>query len=253
MMKPSIVKIRKVCKLFEKFVNAVRSLTRQNSLPSSARRVVVKICDKASAKLEEAGKESLICLDALEMLPVQDYQPRIRFRLDDAVTVLKTIEHVDNQQLGNFSQRDMEKRVNAKVQISKQHLQRRCKLCLPLSRKQLKILLPLPLQTTKQQQPMLKKPKVLRSEKSDVIVQIIVATADRMITCGAQMLIRIQALMRVRSKNEGRMNSLLIQMPRGMRGPSISDRVFETAGAVVSSASGRRPILRLVFFTSVSS
>jgi hypothetical protein len=84
-------------------VNAVRSLTRQNSLPSSAQRVVEKICDKASANLEEAGKESLICLDALEMLPVQEYQPRIRFRLDDAVTVLKTIEHVDNQQLGNFS------------------------------------------------------------------------------------------------------------------------------------------------------
>jgi hypothetical protein len=50
------------------------------------------------------------------MLPVQDYQPRIRFRLDEAVTVLKTIEHVDNQQLGNFSQRDMENIVNAKVQ-----------------------------------------------------------------------------------------------------------------------------------------
>jgi hypothetical protein len=84
-------------------VNAVRSLTRQNSLPSSAKRVVKKICDKASAKLEEADKESLTCLDALKMLPVQDYQPRIRFRLDDAVTVLKTVEHVDNQQLGNFS------------------------------------------------------------------------------------------------------------------------------------------------------
>jgi hypothetical protein len=45
----------------------------------------------------------LICLDALEMLTVQDYQPRIRFRMDDTVTVLKTIEHVDNQELGNFS------------------------------------------------------------------------------------------------------------------------------------------------------
>jgi hypothetical protein len=97
-------------------VNAVRSLTRQNSLPSAAKRVVEKICDKASAKLEEADKESLICLDALAMLPVQNYQPRIRFRLDDAVTVLKTIKHVDNQQLGNFSQRDMENIVNAKVQ-----------------------------------------------------------------------------------------------------------------------------------------
>jgi hypothetical protein len=115
MKKPSIVKIRKVSKILEKFVNAVRSLTRHNSLPSSAKRVVEKICDKASAKLEEADKESLICLDALDMLPVQDYQPRIRFRLDDAVTVLKTIEHVDNQQLGNISQRDMENTVNAKV------------------------------------------------------------------------------------------------------------------------------------------
>jgi hypothetical protein len=50
------------------------------------------------------------------MLPVQYYQPRICYRLDDAVTVLKTIEHVDNQQLGNFFQRDMENNVNAKVQ-----------------------------------------------------------------------------------------------------------------------------------------
>jgi hypothetical protein len=91
MMKPSIIKIRKVSKFLEKFVNAVRSLTRQNSLSISAKRVVGKICDKASTKLEVADKESLICLDALEMLPVQDYQPRIRFRLDDAVTVLKTI------------------------------------------------------------------------------------------------------------------------------------------------------------------
>jgi hypothetical protein len=72
-------------------------------LPSSAKRVVEKICDKVSAKLEEADRESLIFLDALEMLPVQDYQPRICFQLDDAVTVLKTIEHEDNQQLGNFS------------------------------------------------------------------------------------------------------------------------------------------------------
>jgi hypothetical protein len=53
-------------------VNAVRSLTRQYCLPSSAKRVVEKICDKASANLEEADKESLICLDAMEMLPVQD-------------------------------------------------------------------------------------------------------------------------------------------------------------------------------------
>jgi hypothetical protein len=117
MKKPSIVNIRKVSKFLQKFVNAIRSLTRQNSLPSSSKRVVEKICDKASAKLEEADKEYLICLDALEMLPVQDYQPRIRFRLEDAVTVLKTIEHVENQQLGNFSRRDMENIVNAKVQI----------------------------------------------------------------------------------------------------------------------------------------
>jgi hypothetical protein len=81
----------------------------------SAKRVVEFLCDKASAKLEETDKEFLICLDALEMLPVQDYQPRIRFRLDDAVTVLKTIKYVDNQQLGNFSKRGMENIVNAKV------------------------------------------------------------------------------------------------------------------------------------------
>jgi hypothetical protein len=57
--------------------------------------------------------------------------------------------------------------------------------------------------------------KTLRGGKKDVIVQIIVASADRMNICGAQMLVRIQALMRVRSKIEGRMKSLLIQMPRG--------------------------------------
>jgi hypothetical protein len=113
MMKPSIVKIRKVSKFLEKFVNAVRSLTTQNSLPSSSKGIVEKICDNASAKLEEADKESLICLDALEMLPVQYFQPRIRFRLDDAVTFLKTIEHLENQQLGNFPQRNMENIVNA--------------------------------------------------------------------------------------------------------------------------------------------
>jgi hypothetical protein len=39
-MKPSIFKIRKVSKFLEKFVNAVRSFTRQNSLSSSAKRVV---------------------------------------------------------------------------------------------------------------------------------------------------------------------------------------------------------------------
>jgi hypothetical protein len=33
--------------------------------------------------------------------------------------------------------------------------------------------------------------KALRSEKLDVIVQIVVATADRMITRGAQILVRI--------------------------------------------------------------
>jgi hypothetical protein len=63
-------------------------------------------------------------------------------------------------------------------------------------------LLPLPLQTTKGQQPILKKPKARRSEESDVIVQIIVATADRIITRGAQMLVLIQASMRVRSKKK---------------------------------------------------
>jgi hypothetical protein len=64
MMKPSIVKMQKVSKFLEKYVNAVHSLTRQNSLPSSAKRVVEKSCDKASAKLKEADKEFLICLEA---------------------------------------------------------------------------------------------------------------------------------------------------------------------------------------------
>jgi hypothetical protein len=36
-----------------------------------------------------------------------------------------------------------------KCKNSRQHVQRRCKLCLPLSKKQLKILLPLPLQNDK--------------------------------------------------------------------------------------------------------
>jgi hypothetical protein len=92
-----------------------------------------------------------------------------------------------------------------KCKNSRQHLQRICKLCLPLSRQQLKILLPLPLQTTKGQKPRLKKSKALRNEKSDVIVQIIVATADRKIRRGAQMLVCILAPMRVRSKREGGM------------------------------------------------
>jgi hypothetical protein len=63
-------------------VNAVRSLTCQNSLPSSKKRVAEKICDKASAKLEKADKEYLICLDALEMLlgklPAQNLFPTRR-------------------------------------------------------------------------------------------------------------------------------------------------------------------------------
>jgi hypothetical protein len=59
MMKPSIVKILKGSKFLEKIVNVVRSLSRQSSLPSSTKRVVEKICDKASAKFEEADKESL--------------------------------------------------------------------------------------------------------------------------------------------------------------------------------------------------
>jgi hypothetical protein len=147
----------------------------------------------------------------------------------------------------------MENIVNAKVHKLEAEFTAQMQTLLATQQKTAQNLLTLPLQTTKGQQPRLKKPKALRSEKSDVIVHIIVATADRMITRGAQMLVLIQALMRVRSKKEGRMKSLLIQMPKGMRGSSISDRVFETAGAVGSSASGRRPILRLVCFTSVSS
>jgi hypothetical protein len=92
------------------------------------------------------------------------------------------------------------------------------------------------------------KKRKIKRHRSDYV-----ATSDRMITRGAQMLVCILALMRVRSKREGMMKSLLIQMQRDRRGPSIPDWVFETAGAVGSSASGRRPILRLVCFTSVSS
>jgi hypothetical protein len=46
-------------------VSAILSLTLQNSLPSSVKRVVEKNCDKATANLEEADNESLIYLDAL--------------------------------------------------------------------------------------------------------------------------------------------------------------------------------------------
>jgi hypothetical protein len=163
-MKPSIVKKRKVSKFLEKFVNAVRSLTRQNSLPSSAKRVVEKICDKASAKLEEADKESLICLDALKMLPVQDYQPRIRFRLDDAVTVLETIEHEENQQLGNFFQRDMENIVNAKVQKLEAAFTAQMQTLIVTQQKTAQNFTTAP-SADEGQQPRLKKPNALRSEK----------------------------------------------------------------------------------------
>jgi hypothetical protein len=63
-------------------------------------------------KLQQRSKEKT----KIEMLPVQDSQPRIRFRPNDTVTVLMTIEHVDNQQLGSFSQRDMENIVISKMQ-----------------------------------------------------------------------------------------------------------------------------------------
>jgi hypothetical protein len=71
-MKPIIVKIQTVSKFFENSLNAVRSLTRQNSLPRSDKRVVEIFFDKTSAKLKEADKESLICHEALMMLFGQD-------------------------------------------------------------------------------------------------------------------------------------------------------------------------------------
>jgi hypothetical protein len=71
--------------------------------------------------------------------------------------------------------------------------------------------------------------KFQRSGKSDVDVQIIVATADKIITRGAQILVRIQASMRVMSKREGRMRSLLIHIPRRKRGPSIWDQAFRNS------------------------
>jgi hypothetical protein len=63
------------------------------------------------------------------MLPVQDSQPRIRFRPNDTVTVLMTIEHVDNQQLGSFSQRDMENIVISKMQKLKGSYDKRQRVC----------------------------------------------------------------------------------------------------------------------------
>jgi hypothetical protein len=232
-METFIVKILKVSKFLKKFVNAVRSLTRQNSLPSSAKRVVEKICDKASAKLEEADKESLICLDALA---VQDYQPRICFRLDDAVTVLKTIDHVDNQQLGNFSQRGMENIVNAKVQKLEAAFTAQMQTLLATQQKTAQNFTTAPSADDKRTAAQVEeakgsKKREIRRHRSDFC-----GDCGLVITRGAQMLVLIQALMRVRSKNEGRMKSLLIQMPKGILGPSISGRVFETAGAVGSSA-----------------
>jgi hypothetical protein len=202
MMKPSIVKIRKVSKFLEKFVNAVRSLPSQSSLSSSAKRVVEKSSDKASAKLEEANKESLICLAALEMLPVQDYQPRICFRLDDAVTVLKTIEHVDNQHLGNFSQKDMENIVNAKVQKLEAEFTAQMQTLLATQQKTAQSFTTAPSADDKRTAAQVEeakgsKKRKIRRHRSDYC-----GDCERMITRGAQMLVRIQALMRVRSKKK---------------------------------------------------
>jgi hypothetical protein len=55
-MTPSIVKIRKVSKFLEKFINAVRSLTHQNSLSSLAKRVVEKIVTRLQPSLKDRTK-----------------------------------------------------------------------------------------------------------------------------------------------------------------------------------------------------
>jgi hypothetical protein len=253
MIKPSIVKIRNVSKFLEKYVNAVRSLTRQNSRPSSAKRVVEKSCDKASAKLEEADKESLIRLDALEMLPVQDYQPRISFRLDDAVTVLKTIEHVDNQQLGNFSQRDMENIVNAKVQKLEAAFTAQMQTLLATQQKTAQNFTPAPSADETRSGAQVedaegsKKRKVRRHRSyfcGDCGQDDHTWSSDACPNPGFS-----ARKVQKRRKDEVATDTDARREAR----PVDLDRVFDTAGAVGSSASDRRPIQRLVCFTSVSS
>jgi hypothetical protein len=62
-------------------------------------------------------------------------------------------------------------------------------ILLATQQKTAQILTPVPFADDKGQQPRLKMPKAQRSENSDDIIQIIVATADKMITRGAQMLV----------------------------------------------------------------
>jgi hypothetical protein len=109
---------------------------------------------------------------------------------------------VDNQQLGNFFQRDMENIVNAKARKLQAAFTAQMQALIATQQKTAQNFTTAPSADDKGQQPRLKKPKALRSEKSDVIVQIIVATADRVITRGSQMLVLIQAIMRVRSKKK---------------------------------------------------
>jgi hypothetical protein len=160
---------------------------------------------------------------------------------------------VDNQQMGNFSEKDRENIVNAKEQKLEAAFTAQMQTLLATQQKQLKNLLPLPLQTTKGQQPSVEEAK--GSEKRKIIRH----RSDYCGDCGqddhtwSSDACPHPGFNARKVQKEGRMKSLLTQMPKGMRGLSISDRVFETAGAVGSSASGRRPILRLVCFTSVSS
>jgi hypothetical protein len=72
----------------------------------------------------------------------------------------------------------MENIVNDNVQKLEAAFTAQMQTLLATQHKPSKIILPLPLQTKKGQRPRLKMSKAQRSGNSDVIVQIIVATAD---------------------------------------------------------------------------
>jgi hypothetical protein len=160
---------------------------------------------------------------------------------------------VDNQQLGNFSQRDMENIVNAKVQKFEPAFTAQMQTLLATHQRTALTFTTAPSADDKRTAAQVEESKGSKKRK------VRRHRSDYCGDCGqddhtwSSDTCPHPGLICVRSKKEGRMKALLTQMPRRMRGPSISDRVFETAGAVGSSASGRRPILRLVCFTSVSS
>jgi hypothetical protein len=160
---------------------------------------------------------------------------------------------VDNQQLGNFSQKDMENIVNAKVQKLEAAFTAQMQTLLATQQKTSQNFTTAPSADDKRtaardEEAKDSKKRKIRRHRSDYCGDC--GQDDHTWSSDACSDPGFNAR---KVQKEGRMNSLLVQMPKGMRGPSISDRIFETAGAVGISASGRRQILRLVCFTSVSS